>query len=151
MVKTDRPAKSREAAKPFSIRLTASEKDFLTAKAGTTPLGLFIRNRLLSDAAAPRASRRAAAPKDLQALARVLAILGRSRLAVSLNDLAAVAASGSLHVEPDTKGVLHRACDDIHAMRLLLMEALGLKTPSDWREWLSLSETFAENAENQTP
>ena len=34
MAKTYRPRKDREAAKPFSIRLTASEKQLLLAKAG---------------------------------------------------------------------------------------------------------------------
>ena len=57
MAKTYRPRKDREAAKPFSIRLTAAEKQHLTAKAGAIPLGLFIRNRLLGDTAAPRAAR----------------------------------------------------------------------------------------------
>ncbi len=151
MAKTYRPRKDREAAKPFSIRLTASEKQLLIAKAGAISLGLFIRNRLLGDTAAPRASRRGAPAGDRNLLARILAMLGRSRLAESLGDLAAAAASGSLIFDPETKNLIRRACDDLHAMRLMLMQALGLRTGEDWRPLLSLTETFAQSAEEPTP
>ena len=150
MAKTYRPRKDREAAKPFSIRLTASEKQLLVAKAGAIPLGLFIRNRLLGDTAAPRA-RRGAPASDRDLLARILAMLDRFRLAKSLGDLAAAAASGSLTLDPETKSLIRRACDDVHAMRLMLMQALGLKTQEDWRPLLSLTETFAQSAEEPAP
>jgi len=151
MAKTYRPRKDREAAKPFSVRLTASEKQLLVAKAGAIPLGLFIRNRLLGDTAAPRAARRGAPVGDRDLLARILAMLGRSRLVESLSDLASAAASGSLVFDPEIKSLIRRACDDLHAMRLMLMQALGLKPQEEWRPLLSLTETFAQSAEEPAP
>ena len=65
--------------------------------------------------------------KDYQALARVQAELGQSRLASNLNQLAKAANSGSLEVSPDTEKALQDACSDIKWMRYMLMQALGLE------------------------
>jgi hypothetical protein len=60
-------------------------------------------------------------------LAEVLACLGSARLANNLNQLAKAANTGALYCDAETKAELIRACDDVRAMRLLLMEALGLR------------------------
>lgn len=151
MAKNFRSRKDREAAKPFSIRLTASEKQQLVQQAGDRPLGLFIRDRLLGGATMPRAARRASPVHERETLARILAMLGRSRLADSVGELASAAASGSLFTDPETTSLIRRACDDVRAMRLMLMQALGMKVPEDWRPLLSLSATFGQSAGDSAP
>jgi hypothetical protein len=115
---------SSEPARPFSIRLTAAEKAMLERRAGRRPLGAFIRATLLGESA-ERRSERQSPIKDGAALGRVLAALGQSGVAKSLNELAQQAAIGVLYLDAGTTARLRQASDDIVAMRLLLLEALG--------------------------
>ena len=64
---------------------------------------------------------------DQQALSGVLARLGKSGLSNNLNQLARAVNSGSLPVSPDVEAELRHAVAEIVAMRVLLIEALGLK------------------------
>jgi hypothetical protein len=117
-------------AKPFSIRLTDEEKWHLLKQAGKRPLGTYIRNLILSEGSqAPRkVMRRAPAPvKDHEALARVLAALGQSRIANNLNQLAKAVNIGALSVSPEVDEDISGACAAVSAMRRELMRALGLK------------------------
>lgn len=130
MSQADEPqgGNGREKAKaspPFSLRLSDRERAHLKTCAGDLPLGTYIRSRLLGDETdKPRHSRR---PRtDEQAAARLLAELGRSRLASNLNQLARAANIGSLHVDPDAARELHEACRAIRDMRAALMTALGV-------------------------
>jgi hypothetical protein len=114
------------AAKPFSIRLTEDERRSLLERAGKLPLGVFIRDLILADISqTPR--RRVANPvKDYEALARVLAALGQSRIANNLNQLAKAVNIGALPVTEETEGEIAEACAAVVAMRRDLMRALGL-------------------------
>lgn len=115
---------AREAATPFSIRLTKSEKAALQERAAGVPLGVYVRSRLLGEEVAGRSV--AQVPiKDGELFARVLALLGQSGLAPSLSQLAAQASAGALYLDDATKAQLKQACDDVLAMRALLLEALG--------------------------
>lgn len=116
-------------AKPFSIRLTDAEKAALEAKAGGMPLGVFIRKAVL-EAAAERRARRSPV-RDADALGRLLALLGQSEIGPALRKLAGHADSGTLYIDEHTKGRVHAACDDVRAMRFLLLEALGKEILSD--------------------
>jgi len=114
--------------RPFSLRLTAQQRRALEARAGSLPLGQYIRGRLFSDDPRPEPVRRHPRPvKDHKALAEVLARLGASRLASNLNQLARAANVGALPVTPETEAALRQACADIAAMRAALMRALGFK------------------------
>lgn len=115
----------REA--PFSLRLTFDERAILEAAAGGEPLGAFIKS-VLFDQELPKTRRRSSAPvKDQQALARVLAALGGSRLSSNLNQLARAVNTGTLPVHPEIENELREACADIARMRAELIEALGLR------------------------
>ena len=113
---------------PFSLRLSHEEKEQLKAEAGKQPLGAFIRMKLLGDNVAKRRTRRAVVA-DEAALARVLALMGKSRVANNLNQLAKLANSGSLFVDDDVRVDLNEACRDIKGIRKDLMMALGSKFP----------------------
>lgn len=115
----------RKYPPPFSLRLSEAERVRLKAEAGNQPLGAYIRSRLLGDQADKR--RHSRRPRiDEQTAARLLAELGKSRLANNINQLARAANSGSLPLTQETETALQQACADIQAIRLELMRALGL-------------------------
>ncbi|ANK79352.1 MAG: hypothetical protein TEF_00050 [Rhizobiales bacterium NRL2] len=115
---------------PFSIRLTADERAWLERKAGSKPLGTYIRDRLLGDNAAGRSAVRSPKP-DYAMLGKVLAALGPSELATSICMMAKLAERGSLLVDDECASSLQAACSDIQKMRLLLIRALGLRPGGD--------------------
>ncbi|MGY4748869.1 plasmid mobilization relaxosome protein MobC [Pannonibacter sp. Q-1] len=80
---------------------------------------------------APLRSRRTGlAVEDRVALAKGLALLGRSRLANNLNQLAHAVNIGSLPMTPETEQELFTALRDVRELRRLFLLALGLK-PED--------------------
>lgn len=119
--------KNKKIPTPFSLRLTFEERAALEEAAGRKPLGAYIRRKLFQGKDKPRKRRtRTKRPlKDEKALGEVLGKLGQSRLASNVNQLAKAANSGSLPVTPDTEKALQEACNDVRAMRMLLMQALG--------------------------
>lgn len=118
--KPDRPT-------PFSIRLSADERAYLERKAGTRPLGRYIRGKLLGDEEAPRKAARTASI-DYAMLGQVLGVLGKSELATHLCLLAAAAEAGRLELAERDRAALKHACEDVREVRALLVSALGLKS-----------------------
>jgi len=114
----------RKSPPPFSLRLNAEERARLTAEAAGTPLGAYIKHKALG-APPPRRRRAGATVEDGEALARVLAMLGQSKLANNLSQLVRAAASGSLVLTPDIEAALRDACDNVRIMRADLLRALG--------------------------
>ncbi len=109
---------------PFSIRLTQEERERLELEAKGKPLSVYMRERLLADGTAPRKLRRKPAA-DQAGLAKVLGVLGQSRLANNLNQIAKAAHIGVLVVSPALIEDLEDACRDIRIMRDALLSALG--------------------------
>lgn len=120
------PVSGSKPTPPFSLRLSAEERAELIRRAGNKPLGAYIRAQLLGNATKPRRASRQPA-KDQQALARLLAELGKARLASNLNQLAKAANSGSLPVSQETEQALVQACEDVRHMRHALLSALGFR------------------------
>jgi len=119
---------------PFSLRLTFEERARLEELAGDEPLGSYIKRKVFNGkgAGTRRARSRMRRPvRDEQKLARVLAMLGQSRLANNLNQLAKAAHLGTLPVLPDTERDIRKACDDIALMRRELLRALGHRTDTE--------------------
>lgn len=117
--------KAKQTA-PFSLRLTTEERAYLNQMAGNRPLGGYIRERLLGENGDKRRSFRKPRTDEVQ-VARVLAELGRSRLASNLNQLAKSANIGTLDVNDDIESQLIEACAAVQSMRENLIAALGLK------------------------
>lgn len=115
---------------PFSMRFTRQERARLDVLRGNKSLSAYIRQQLLGKDAAPRKGSGNRPVQDTEALGRVLAALGQSRLASNLNQLAKAVNSGSLPVTPETEADLAKACRDVSAMRADLLRALG-KSPGD--------------------
>ena len=112
---------------PFSLRLSAEERAELIRRAGSKPLGVYIRAQLLGNVSTPRRSRRQPGI-DQQTLAKLLAELGQSRLSSNLNQLAKAVNMGSLPVTTETEQALVEACEDVRRMRHALLSALGLRS-----------------------
>jgi len=115
---------------PFSLRLSAEERAYLTRQAGGRPLGTYIRTRLLGERAEKRRTFRKPKIDDKQ-IAQVLAELGASRLSSNLNQLARSANMGTLDVSRNVEQELEDACGAVLAMRDALLTALGLKTETN--------------------
>lgn len=126
------PAKQRpKRPAPFSLRLSGEERAQLIAEAKGAPLGAYIKTKLMG-CALPPSSRRSGLPvEDRKALAQALALLGQSRMASNLNQLAYAANIGVLERGPETEAALNDTLADIRALRDLLLKALGLKP--DWK------------------
>ena len=117
----------RKRLAPFSLRLSEDERARLTAEAGGAPLGAYIKAKVLGGTVPVRMRRSGLAVEDRQALGKALALLGQSRLASNLNQLAHLAHIGALPVSPEIESELKNAVSEVRAMRWLLVSALGLK------------------------
>lgn len=111
---------------PFSLRLSAAERARLIEEAKGTPLGAYIRAKVLGTAPPVRTRRTGLVVADRQALAQILALLGQSRLSSNLNQLAHAANIGALPLTPETEADLRESLRDVRAMRRLLLIALGM-------------------------
>ena len=120
------PKTKTTETKPFSLRLTLEERARLERQAAGLSLGAYIRERLLGSGETSRRTRGKFPVRDHAALAQVLALLGRSELAASLATLARAASTGSLPVPPETEATLQKACQDVAAVKSMLMKALGI-------------------------
>jgi Bacterial mobilisation protein (MobC) len=112
---------------PFCLRLTFEERAKIEHDAAGMSIGAYIRSRLLDPQSIVPRKRGKFPVKDHQALAKVLGLLGQSRIANNLNQLAKAANSGSLPVTPETEAELLAAVRAIDQMRGLLMEALQIE------------------------
>lgn len=116
----------RASLHPISLRVTFEEKANLEKAAAGMSLSAFIRWKLF-DPSSPPPRRRGKFPvKDHRALAQLLAMLGQSRLANNVNQLARAANTGSLPVTPETEEALLTAVEEVAQMRALLIQALGV-------------------------
>ena len=105
--------------------MTREEKQRLDEIADGMALAAYIRACLFGGDMKP-ARRRRRPVKDEQTIARLLGILGQSRIANNLNQLAKQANMVCLPVSPDVEQDIHEACAAITDMRNMLIRALGL-------------------------
>lgn len=138
------PAKASERSAPLSVRFTDAEKARLRDLAGSKTIGQYIRDQALQGESLPRAARRSPL-KDAEPLGQLLALLGQSRLASNLNQLAKAAHQGSLPVTQEVEEDLRRACSEVFEMRVLLLRALGLQIIEEIKTPLPIVE-FARAA-----
>jgi hypothetical protein len=90
-------------------------------------LATFIRAKVL-DEQLPRKTRRSSTSvSDKQAIAQILGLLGQSRIANNLNQLAYHANVGSLAMDDATQAQIDEAYDQILFLRQTLLKALGMQ------------------------
>lgn len=133
-----------QAGTPLSIRFSDAEKAILQRKAGNLPLGTYIKQVVLGADAKPSRVRHPV--KDGEALGQLLGLLGKSRIANNLNQLAKAANLGALPVLKETEDDLREACGAVFEMRQLLLAALGAEILGQVRDAPSLAGTFDRHA-----
>lgn len=111
---------------PLSLRLTEDERERLEHDAGDLTLSAYIRLCLFGDSAPKHRTRGKKVIKDHEAIALILAQLGRSNIANNLNQLAKAANSGTLPPSSEAAAYLREARDHVIAIRVELIKALGL-------------------------
>lgn len=120
------PETSINTPKPISLRLTEKERAALERAAQGMTLSAYIRACIFADGEAKRKTKTRMPVKDHEALARALGLLGQSRIASNLNQLARHANSGSLAVDETTIEKLEESYAHVIALRDQLVAALGL-------------------------
>ena len=115
---------------PTSIRFTFEEKARLDADAAGMSHSNYIKWRLFDPASPPPRTRGKQPIKDHAALAAAMALLGQSRIANNLNQLARLANSGSLSLTPDTEAAIIGAATDVADIRRAFFQALNLDDSS---------------------
>ncbi|MGC3939969.1 hypothetical protein ACOTTU_19355 [Roseobacter sp. EG26] len=120
-------SKRRTSLSPLTLRLTPEERARLEELAGNTTLSAYVRACVFAEDTKLRKTR----PKDIvegkKAAAEALALLGQSRIASNLNQLAYHANIGALIVGEAEKEDIAEANAHLAAIRALLMDALGKK------------------------
>jgi hypothetical protein len=120
----DRSTKKRKYPTPISFRpRNEEERKRIVDAAHGMSVGSYIR-QCISRAEGKRIRR--SAIQDKEELARVLALLGQSRIANNLNQLAYEANSGSMLFDDDTRTKINEAYEHVCSMRASLIKALGL-------------------------
>jgi hypothetical protein len=115
---------------PFSVRLSEEEREELAKLAEGQPWGQYIKDVIFREKRKTR-RRTARLIKDHKLLAKLLGLLGRSRIANNINQLAKAANSGSLPVTPDVHKALIEATRSVQQMRHMLIEAMGLRAEKE--------------------
>ena len=114
---------------PFSLRLSQEERAYLKQKAGQMPLGAYIKAKAFADGGPVKRRAVGLEVADKDALAKALALLGRSHFSSNLNQLAKAANIGILPVTPEVEQELAAACAHIKEIKALLIKSMGLKEP----------------------
>ena len=126
-----KPAKPRPKRKrPYSlsVRLSDDERALLERKAGSRPVGAYVRQKALGEQEEPRRKTRAKPSFDAALLGRLLGLLGKSDQVKVLFLLLAAAETQRVNLAEEDRAALHAACADAQEMRSTLIEALGLKS-----------------------
>ena len=116
---------ARRAISPLTLRLTREERQRLEELAAGMTLSTYVRACVFGEEAKRRKRRSKDAVEDKQAIAEALALLGQSRIANNLNQLAYQANIGALEIGTQEREQIEEAYTHVLAMRALLVSALG--------------------------
>ena len=125
-----KPAKPRPKRKrPYSlsVRLSDEERALLERKAGSRPLGAYVRQKVLGESEEKRRKTRAKPSLDAALLGRLLGLLGKSDQVKCLFLLLAAAETEQMKLRTEERAALVDACANVRDVRELLIKALGLK------------------------
>lgn len=109
----------------MTLRLTETERQQLEDMAAGMTLSAYIRACLFAQEEKRRKRRPRSVVEDKKAAAEALALLGQSRIANNLNQLAYQANIGALIIEETERAKIEEAYRYILSLRALLVAALG--------------------------
>ena len=116
---------ARRAISPLTLRLTPEERARLEELAAGMTLSAYVRACVFGEEAKRRKRRPKDTVEDKKAIAEALALLGQSRIANNLNQLAYHANIGALEVTAKEHDQIEEAYAHVLAIRALLVTALG--------------------------
>jgi hypothetical protein len=123
--------KEIKATSPYSIRLNAEERNYIRTKAEQLALKdpAFIRLKIFDDnfRAQSSAYQKKGNQQDHKEIAQVLAMLGQSRIANNLNQIAKAINTGTLVITPEIESQLTEACLTVQLLRTTLIKGMGIK------------------------
>ena len=119
------PIRKRKDPSPLTLRLTADERAKLKTMAAGMTLSAYVRGCVFARDADKRQRRPKNVLEDKRAAAEALALLGQSRIASNLNQLAYHANINALFWSATEKAHIEEANAHLKAIRTLLMQALG--------------------------
>jgi hypothetical protein len=108
-----------------TVRLSEQDYARLQQLADGLSLSVYMRAMALQEALPKRKTASRMSVEDRSALAQVLGLLGQSRIANNLNQLAYQANIGALVLDKDTKAQIDEAYEYVVVMRQTLLKALG--------------------------
>lgn len=109
-----------------TLRFSLDDYEKLQQLADGMALAVYIRAKAL-DQELPRKKRSAASIADKRAIAQILGLLGQSRIANNLNQLAHHANIGALLIDDDARSQINEAYEHVLFLRKTLMNALGFR------------------------
>lgn len=110
-----------------TLRLSQDDHARLKEMADGMALATFIRAKVLDEQLPRRKRRSSTSIADEQAIAQILGLLGQSRIANNLNQLAYHANVGSLAMDDLAQAQIEEAYDHIIFLRQTLLKALGMR------------------------
>ncbi|TPW33111.1 MobC family plasmid mobilization relaxosome protein [Martelella alba] len=110
-----------------TVRFSPDDYERLQELADGMALGVYIRAMALQEELPRRKPRSAASVADKAAIAQLLGLLGQSRIANNLNQLAYHANIGSLTIDDKALGRIDEAYAHVLLIRATLMRALGMR------------------------
>jgi hypothetical protein len=110
-----------------TLRLSVEDHQRLKELANGMALSTYIRAKALGDELPRRKPRSTVSVADHQATAQILGLLGQSRIANNLNQLAYHANIGALPIDHITKAQITEAYQQVLFLRKTLIQALGLR------------------------
>lgn len=116
---------SRRKTSPVTLRLTGAERAQLEQMADGMTLSTYIRACLFAREEKRRKRRPGSVVRDKKAVAEALALLGQSRIASNLNQLAYQANIGALRIEDRERAMIDEAYGHVLSIRASLVVALG--------------------------
>jgi len=117
--------RSRRKTVPVTLRLTEDERTKLEELAAGMTLSAYIRACVFMQEDKRRKRRSGSVIANKQAVAEILALLGQSRIASNLNQLAYQANVGALVIEDQERMRIDEAYSHVLSIRALLITALG--------------------------
>ena len=126
-IPTNEPVKrgARRAISPLTLRLTREARARLEELAAGMALSTYVRACVFGEEAKRRKRRPKDTVTDKRAIAEALALLGQSRIANNLNQLAYHANIGALEITAKERNQIEEAYAHVLAIRAFLVSALG--------------------------
>lgn len=111
-----------------TLRFSRDDYELLQELADGMALAVYIRAKALSEDLPRKRRGSGGSIADKQALSQILGLLGQSRIANNLNQLAYHANVGSLVVDENVRAQISEAYDHVLVIRKLLLKALGTRS-----------------------